>query len=100
MQPWRNSAVANDQRHDRGAGRLSVGPREARTAQECRMIGSRIEPVTCPECGLRARVRARPSGSPESFVDDNISKCFHARNGTAVLDCPSLKPQLLRADRA
>jgi hypothetical protein len=35
------------------------------------MIGPRIEPVTCPECGLRASVRARPSGSPESFVNDN-----------------------------
>jgi hypothetical protein len=64
------------------------------------MIGPRIEPVTCPECGLRARVRARPSDSPESFVNDNISKCFHARNGIAILDCPSLKPQLVRADRA
>jgi hypothetical protein len=63
------------------------------------MIGPRIEPVTCPECGLRARVRARPSDSPESFVNDNISKCFHA-SGIAILDCPSLKPQLVRADRA
>jgi hypothetical protein len=62
------------------------------------MIGPRIEPVTCPDCGLRARVRARPSGSPESFVNDNISKCFHARSGN-VLDCPSLKPLLLKADR-
>jgi hypothetical protein len=64
------------------------------------MIGPRIEPVTCPECGLRARVRARPSGSPESFVDDNRSKCFHTRSGVAALDCPSLKPLLLKADRA
>jgi hypothetical protein len=63
------------------------------------MIGPRIEPVTCPECGLRARVRARPSGSPETFVSDNISKCFHVRSGS-VLDCPSLKPLLLRADLA
>jgi hypothetical protein len=77
------------------AGAIRIGP-----PQECCMIGPRIEPVTCPECGLRARVRARPSGAPESFVNDNISKCLHARNGVAILDCPSLKPQLLRADRA
>jgi len=64
------------------------------------MIGPRIEPVTCPRCGLRARVRARPSGSPENFVNYNISKCLHARDGMAILDRPSLKPQLLRADLA
>jgi hypothetical protein len=64
------------------------------------MIGPRIEPVTCPECGLRARVRAGPSGTPEAFVDDNTSKCFHARSAMAVLDCPNLKPMLLKADRA
>jgi hypothetical protein len=68
--------------------------------QECRMIGPRIEPVTCPECGLRARVRASPSGTSEAFVDDNASKCFHARGVKAILDCLSLKPLLLKADRA
>jgi hypothetical protein len=62
------------------------------------MIGPRIEPITCPECGPRARVRARPSGSLESIVKDNISKCFHARNGMAISGLPQPEAAALLRD--
>jgi hypothetical protein len=65
------------------------------------MIGPRIKSVTCPECTLRATVRERPSGAPLTSIDDITSKCrHHAQSVMAVLDCPSLKPMLLKADRA
>jgi len=37
------------------------------------MTGHRIVPVICPECGLRARVHERLSGTPEHSVDDNTA---------------------------
>ena len=48
---------------------------------------SRIEPVTCPDCGVRGEVRLAQSGFRNNFP--NVVQCKH-RQGMAVVTCPSL----------
>ena len=43
---------------------------------------SRIEPVTCPDCGLRGEVRLAQSGFKNNFP--NVVRCKH-RQGMAVV---------------
>ena len=52
---------------------------------------SRIEPVTCPDCGLRGEVRLAQSGFKNNFP--NVVQCKH-RQGMAVVTCPSLRPEI------
>ena len=52
---------------------------------------SRIEPVTCPDCGVRGEVRLAQSGFKNNFP--NVVQCKH-RQGMAVVTCPSLRPEI------
>ena len=52
---------------------------------------SRIEPVTCPDCGLRGEVRLAQSGFKNNFP--NVVQCKHGQ-GMAVVTCPSLRPEI------
>ena len=48
---------------------------------------SRIEPVTCPDCGVRGEVRLAQSGFKNNFP--NVVQCKH-RQGMAVVNVVTL----------
>jgi hypothetical protein len=60
------------------------------------MPGPRIEPVKCPECGLRAAVFLRQSG-PENVLKETAPNCRFKLTGFDVFRCPSLKATISEA---
>jgi len=57
----------------------------------------KIEHVTCPDCGLIVQVHLKESGFENTLTEPG-SKC-HYEMGSAVLNCPILKLEILEAHR-
>jgi hypothetical protein len=59
------------------------------------MVESEL-PVICPECGMRAQVRLKPSG-PENVLNDTVTICARGKEGMAIMACPPLRQVILGA---